>query len=128
MTTDSPTAVTADRLAQLDPAPLDMIRSIGDGSDTLLRQVIALFEESGTPLVRQVRDSIATGDLATLRTAAHTLKSSSANLGGTRLSELCLKLESAARAGSLGADLPSAEEVTSEYDAVCRALRALVQA
>lgn len=128
MTTDSPTAVASgDRLAQLDPAPLDMIRSIGDGSDALLRQVIALFQESGAPLVQQVRDSLATGDLATLRTAAHTLKSSSANLGGTRLSELCFKLEAAARSGNLSADLPRAEDVTSEYDAVCRALRALVQ-
>lgn len=128
MTTDSPTAVAASsRLAQLDPAPLEMIRSIGDGSDALLRQVIALFQESGAPLVQQVRESLATGDLATLRTAAHTLKSSSANLGGTRLSELCFKLESAARGGTLQGDLPGAEDVEGEYDAVCRALRALVQ-
>lgn len=128
MTTVSPTAVAgSDRLAQLDSAPLDMIRSIGDGSDALLRQVITLFQESGAPLIQQVRQALVTRDSATLRSAAHTLKSSSANLGGTRLSELCFKLEAAARAGDLSGDLPCAEEVESEYEAVCRALRALVQ-
>lgn len=128
MTTTGLAAATNDdgRLAMLDPAPLDMIRSIGDGSDALLQQVVMLFMESGAPLVRQVREGLAAHDLTSVRVAAHTLKSSSANLGGTRLSELCFKLEAAARAGELAAGLPTAEDIESEYDAVCRALRALI--
>ncbi|HZR02471.1 MAG TPA: Hpt domain-containing protein [Burkholderiales bacterium] len=117
----------AEVLAQLDPAPLDMIRAIGDGSDALLAQVIDLFVESGAPLVQQVRAGLRANDTALVRTAAHTLKSSSANLGGTRLAEICLKLEVAARTGNLSGALPTADDVEAEYKAVCKALSALVR-
>jgi HPt (histidine-containing phosphotransfer) domain-containing protein len=43
---------------------------------------------------------LASGDLTLLERAAHTLKSSSANLGAIGLSDLCLEIERRARGGS----------------------------
>jgi HPt (histidine-containing phosphotransfer) domain-containing protein len=54
--------------------------------------------------------------------ASHTLKSSSANLGATRLAELCKTIELAARAGSLASGVPGIEVVEGEYARVRTAL------
>jgi HPt (histidine-containing phosphotransfer) domain-containing protein len=44
-----------------------------------------------------------TGDAESLRRAAHTLKSSSANVGATCLSEICREIEGKSRDGNLPA-------------------------
>jgi HPt (histidine-containing phosphotransfer) domain-containing protein len=48
-------------------------------------------------LLQQVRDAIASADPEALRQAAHSLKSSSANLGATRLAAACKELEQRGR-------------------------------
>jgi HPt (histidine-containing phosphotransfer) domain-containing protein len=53
-----------------------------------------------------------------VRNAAHSLKSSSANLGAARLAEMCRAIEHAARAGRLGGELPSADEIEGEFHAL----------
>lgn len=113
------------RLAQLDHAALQTIRSIG-GSNELLRQVVALFIESTPPLLQNIDTGLHSGELARLQIAAHTLKSSAANLGATVLSDMARRLEAAAREGSLPADLPSSAAVQDEFEAACRALKAVL--
>ncbi len=113
-----------DRLAQLDANALDVIRSISNGSNDLLQQVVGLFLESTPPLLHDIEAGLSRGELDRVRVAAHTLKSSAANLGAAVLSDMARRLELAARAGALGPDLPSFPELKDEFDAACRALDA----
>jgi hypothetical protein len=56
------------------------------------------------------------------------LKSSSANLGANTLAELCRMVELAARAGSIGPEVPGVPAIEREYDAVRRALQLALEA
>lgn len=112
------------RLAQLDHAALQTIRSIG-GSE-LLRQVVTLFIESTPSLLQDIDAGVRSGDLVRLKIAAHTLKSSAANVGAAVLSDMARRLEAAARDGSLPADLSDPAAVQGEFEATCRALKAVL--
>jgi HPt (histidine-containing phosphotransfer) domain-containing protein len=107
----------------LDQAALRAIRELDAGNTAgLLSQVVAMYLEASPALIRQIEDALAARDPAAAKFAAHTLKSSSANLGARRLAELCAALEQAARAGSLPDGTGSAAEIRREFDAVRRAL------
>jgi HPt (histidine-containing phosphotransfer) domain-containing protein len=105
--------------AALDRAALDAIRALDDGGARgLLRQVMRLYLHSVPPLIAELRRAGAAGDLAAVRNAAHSLKSSSANVGATRLAEMCKAVERAAQAGKLDADLPGADDIEDEFEAL----------
>jgi len=109
--------------AALDRAALDAIRALDQGGAAgLLQQVVQLYLESVPQLIAELRRAGAAGDASAVRNAAHSLKSSSANLGAARLAEMCKAIEQAARAGRLGGDLPSADEIEGEFQALRPAL------
>jgi HPt (histidine-containing phosphotransfer) domain-containing protein len=83
-----------------------------------------LYFQSAADLIARVRAGLAAGDHEAVRIAAHTLKSSSANLGAGALAEMCKQLEVAARAGTLGPGLPDAQALERTYQAVRAALEA----
>jgi HPt (histidine-containing phosphotransfer) domain-containing protein len=96
--------------AALDHGALEAIRALqSDSAPDLLVRVIRLYLESTPELIERIRAALAANDHEAVRTAAHTLKSSSANLGATALAELCRRLELAARAASVGARPPYAQ-------------------
>jgi len=108
----------------LDARALEAIRSLG-GTQTpdLLEQIVRLYFESATQLMSAIRAGLAAADNDQIRVAAHTLKSSSANLGAHALAELCKKLELAARANAVSRDAPAWSEVEAEYERVRAALQ-----
>ena len=53
---------------------------------------------------------------------AHTLKSSSANMGAAKLADLCCQLEAAAREGNLEIGPALFAEIRDEFDIVSTAL------
>ena len=109
--------------AAVDQRALDGIRSLAnDTAPDLLDQVIRLYLGSAAELLAQLRAGLQANDKDAVRVAAHTLKSSSANLGATALADMCKQLEHAARVGTLGPHLPSITQVESEYDRVRIAL------
>ncbi len=111
--TSNPSAATLDRAA------LDAIRALDEGGAAgLLQQVVQLYLESVPRLIAELRRAGAAGDASAVRNAAHSLKSSSANLGAVRLAEMCKAVEQAARAGRLGGDLPSVDEIEGEFQAL----------
>ena len=82
----------------LDQRALDQIRALRrPGAPDLLGKIIGLYLESSAGLLQQARDAVASADPEALRQAAHGLKSSSANLGATRVAALCRELEQRGR-------------------------------
>lgn len=78
----------------LDQRRLDMIRSMQrPGRPNILRKIIILFQENSPGLFREITDAVFAADGTALREAAHSLKSSSANLGAMGLASICKTLE-----------------------------------
>lgn len=114
--------MAASELPVIDTTALDGIRQLDDSSSGLLTQVIQVYFESAAQLLGDLRRGLESKDIELVKRAAHTLKSSSANLGALRLSDLCRRIEAAARSGTLGADLPGADEIDAEFAQVRAAL------
>lgn len=69
------------------------------GHPNLLHKTIGLYLVSSQTQVDEIRHALQTQNLQTLLTAAHTLKSSSAMLGATRLAALAGQMETDCRTG-----------------------------
>jgi len=120
-----PTPRAAPDTDTLDPGALDNLRSLETPAKPgIVKQIIALYLSSSPKLLAEIRDAIGTGDAALLRIAAHTLKSSSHNLGATRVGALCLTLENIGRDGSTVGAADLLAELEENFASVARLLTA----
>jgi HPt (histidine-containing phosphotransfer) domain-containing protein len=74
--------------------------TVGDQAEQLLPELSELFREGGARLLGAIREAIDDADHQRLAAAAHTLKSSSANLGSEVLPRVCDQLEALGRTGT----------------------------
>ena len=103
---------------------LEMIRQLpGNRGMEILRNVVDLYLANTPTLLQTMREAESGGDAAKLKAAAHSFKSSSANLGAMKLAEVCLELEVLGRAGSTEGALPLLAKVEKEYRLVRKALQ-----
>jgi signal transduction histidine kinase/CheY-like chemotaxis protein len=90
----------------LDSSAIDAVRQLDpDGQDRLLSRLIALYRDDSSQLLADIDNGMKVGDAEVVARAAHTLKSSSANLGATNVAAIARKIETAARQGDI-TDLP----------------------
>lgn len=107
----------------LDETALGAIRELDeDGGDALLSEILAAYYASCPDLLAQLEDGLTSSSVDKVRMAAHTLKSSSANLGALLLSELCRQAEHAAREGDLTRVQALAPAIWQAYQQTCEAL------
>jgi CheY-like chemotaxis protein len=86
----------------LDAETLRSIRELErNGASGMLTRVVGMYRESAPQLLTDIRQGVEDGDAERTRRAAHTLKSSSANLGATALASLSKRLEDQARSADL---------------------------
>jgi HPt (histidine-containing phosphotransfer) domain-containing protein len=86
------------RARPVDPSVLASLRTLErPGGPSLVERVVTTYLESSPSQLAEAREALERGDHAVLRRAAHTLKSSSGNVGALRLSQLCRELEASAR-------------------------------
>ncbi|GAB4477825.1 MAG: hypothetical protein OHK0044_24410 [Burkholderiaceae bacterium] len=110
----------------LDMTVIERIRDMERrGAARLLERLIETYLATAAKLVADTERALAHEDAAALRLALHTLKSSSANLGATRLARRCAEMEALARAGRVTAARQDWPAVRDEYRCVVRALQAL---
>ena len=104
------------------PVDLSVLRNLEslevEGSSDLLLRVIEAFLTSSTKLLSAAQEAFASDDPDAVARAAHTLKSSSAQLGAERLSVLCKELEARGRARSLEGVQELLEQINTEFEAV----------
>ena len=111
----------------LDESVLASLSSLQrPGAPSLLEQVFTLYLKESPPLVEGARRSLLTGDSQTLNRAVHTLKSSSANVGATRLSALCRDFEAQLRDGRFDEGAALLSEIEAEFTRVEAALRRMI--
>ena len=112
------------------PSPLrsdaiDEIRALeAETEQDLLGSVIDAYLTSSEVLERSLVDASRAGDAARLARAAHTLKSSSAQVGAEQLSGFCKEIEGIARGDSLAGIPALVDAVVAELERVREALAA----
>jgi len=85
--------------------------------------VISLYLHDSGELLGKLRLALEQGDADATRTAAHTLKSNSANVGAKQLASLSKELEEAGRRKSLENARLLLDEIKREHGRVVAALR-----
>lgn len=103
---------------------LSLLKMVG-GKQAALAALIDCYLTESPQLVQKILDASQNGDADALRQAAHSLKSSSASLGATRLAQLCIELENCGREGNLTDVATQATRLQAEFDLVRDALQAL---
>jgi CheY-like chemotaxis protein/HPt (histidine-containing phosphotransfer) domain-containing protein len=107
----------------LDERALAQIRTLQrSGAPDLLGKIIDLYLESSASLLQQIREAVAEENGEALRRAAHSLKSSSANVGATELAAACKELEQRGRENNLWGVAELLSEMDTLYPRVCQAL------
>jgi HPt (histidine-containing phosphotransfer) domain-containing protein len=91
-------STNAAELPAVDPEALTRLERFGGSK--LLREMIALYVDSASGRLAAAEAATAAGDIVAAENALHSLKSSSAQLGAIRLSQLCEQGEALARAGT----------------------------
>ena len=94
------------------------------GEDFLVELIDAYLGDAPDRLAR-LRQALEAGDAETFTFEAHTLKSSSANLGAMKVSAIAKEMEMAGRAGKMAQMAEPAARTEAEFALVKAALEAL---
>lgn len=117
-TTASPSTPSPDAAPAIDAELIRLnLGALGEDAAECLTFLTETFTQDTPDMLAQMRQSAEQQDAEGLRRSAHTLKSSSATLGATRLSQLCLTLETQARAGNLSEALDLVHQAEVAYEA-----------
>ncbi len=95
---------------------------VGEDEPELMAELIQIYSNEGVELMNSLREAIAAGDANKLNQAAHSLKSSSGNLGATQLASLCQTLEQQGKDNDLTNSAATFVQVEAEYQRVMMAL------
>jgi len=107
----------------IDRNALDQIDELDPEQDgSLLNNIIDTYVENAEVLMLELCEAAGQGDLATAVRAAHSLKSSSANVGARRLSGLCAKMEKHGRNGDIEPITVSIDRTWKEYEIAVKEL------
>ncbi len=119
-----PGAEDAVHPASLDPEVLSGLKSLlGEAADDIITTIIKMYLDDSPSLVHELSRSLEARNFEAAQKAAHTLKSSSANLGAGVLAELCKEAEVFARSQSFEGAGSLACRIEAEYRMVERALK-----
>jgi len=104
----------------LDTSALDQIKSLQrPNAPSILAKVLNHYFSNTPKLLADLQEGLRQADLSLLSRVAHTLKSSSANVGAIRVSEKCKTLEHLARSSKDTDDLESlVQEIVADYEIV----------
>jgi CheY-like chemotaxis protein/HPt (histidine-containing phosphotransfer) domain-containing protein len=109
----------------LDPAALERLREMAAGDAGFLKEMFETFLADAPGMLAEMRQALEQGDAATLRRAAHTLKSNSADFGAKALSDLCRELEMMGKAGTLDGAVEKVTSVEAEWGRVRAVLESM---
>lgn len=107
----------------LDLATLDAIRDLGGSKGAaVLDRIIRDYLEEAPRQIEEIEKAIASADLDALRRVAHSLGSSSANLGTVGFARVCKELENIGRSGTIKVASEWVADLQARYEEVKAAL------
>ena len=100
----------------LDPQVLNSLREFaGAKAQTIITQIIEQYLEDSPEKLQAIEAAATEQDAEALRKAAHSLRSSSANLGAITVAELCKTVENIARSGTTEGTSQTIKQLKTEY-------------
>jgi CheY-like chemotaxis protein len=108
------------RVPLIDPGVLRNITALA--KPTLLNSMIDLYLQHSPSLIETIESAATNMQADVLSQAVHTLKSSTANLGGTRLAMVAKECEVLVREGGITQAVAIAPRIRKEYQEFCAAL------
>jgi HPt (histidine-containing phosphotransfer) domain-containing protein len=109
--------------AAINPAALNAIRALGPGQgESLLRRVLEAFLLDTPRQITALRQATAGSDTSAIRKTAHSLKSSSANVGADALAKLFMEMEQMARAEQTEGAADLLAQLEREFQSVRQSL------
>ena len=113
----------------LDPLVIENIRNLQTGNSmNILNQLIEIYLRNSPGLVDNIIEGLRTRNYEQVQRAAHSLKSSSANLGASKLASLCRKLEHDATSKNIDYLDTAIKQITYLHQRTCEELRQLNKA
>lgn len=110
----------------LDTTAIAALRALQvPGRTSIILRVVDLFERSTTSLMSELEQGLERGDIGLVTRVAHTLKSSSANIGATALAERAKIIEQSGREGRLDDCRSAAEGLLALFNGTLAAVDAL---
>ncbi|GAB1539209.1 hypothetical protein NUACC21_18740 [Scytonema sp. NUACC21] len=112
----------------LEPATIDgtMLQSLWDmveGDKVVFAELLNCYLEDALILVKTLSTAAKNQDAHTLHQTAHKLKSSSAYVGATLMSQLSQELEAMAKSNNLQQTTQTVQQLQKEHERVTSALR-----
>ena len=108
------------RVPLIDPSVLRNIAALA--KPALLNSMIELYLQHSPSLIHAIETAAANMQPDALSQAVHTLKSSTSNLGGTRLAMVAKECEMLVREGGITQSAPVVLRIRKEYQDFCAAL------
>jgi len=108
----------------IDDSVLESLVALPQSNDLdLVNQVIQTYIKSSMDLMTRLGEAIDRSDSECIRAAAHSLKSSSANVGATTMAELCASIETSTRKSDKASAATLQRQIQEEYARVISALK-----
>ncbi|XOV86877.1 MAG: ATP-binding protein [Pseudomonadota bacterium] len=111
----------------IDQTVTEQFRVLDTGDSDLFDKLIGTYLVSSASLVHELSRAISTHDLNRALEAAHSLKSSSAMIGATRLAQHCDTIEQCVKAGQSSSLDECASEVNREFEIATGQLKEILQ-
>lgn len=108
----------------IDAAAFARLLEVTGGDQEFVDELVDTDLDDGEQQIALLRGAAASDDVAALTRPAHSLKSSSLNVGALRLGELARALEEQSRGGALADAAGKVEPVAAAFDDAPRALLA----
>jgi signal transduction histidine kinase/CheY-like chemotaxis protein len=113
---------------QINRQALNNIRALSaSNGDALLERVLQAFLEDTPTHLHTIGQAIANGNTSQMRKAAHSLKSSSANVGADALAQRCKELEQLGRHDTTAGAAALLAEMERSFQAARQALGAILE-
>jgi two-component system, sensor histidine kinase and response regulator len=117
---------TVSNMDCLDLKALENISKIEKGSNELLKKIVAIFIKNTPGLIAEIQKGIQEKNSEKIFQAAHSLKSTSANVGAMTISNICGQLESNSRMNMIDDAASQIALIESEYVMVLNALNGFI--
>jgi len=102
----------------LDPAGIERLVEITGGDVAFVNELIDTYLDDAAVQIEALQRAATAGSVADLVRPAHSLKSSSDNVGAVALTSLCRALEADARTGSVASPTDRVTAIAKEFEAV----------
>lgn len=105
------------------PVDIEALRELKEIMEDQFSMLVETFLQDSATRMDEIDAALAAGDADALRSAAHSFKGSSSNLGISSLTDPLFKLESMGRDGNMEGGQPLAEEVRTMFSQVSEILK-----